>query len=392
MAKIKYISPFLLSFIILSGLSFTAAARTNLVSLPQRQHVAIRLGTTGKTLVQEKRIMLFKKGINKVDFSWQNVEIDPSSITLTTLSNPDKISILSVSYPPGEAALVWDIKSLANLEEEVMISYLLANIDGIITYKAVTGPGEQAIDLNSYIVLRNFSGENFNKIAVYLNDGKPFITSLHHLETKRILVLQKQNIPIKKLYTWNSLKMPHEPEKLKTAVGIPTSYEFYNNKDSGLGTASLLRGKARIFQRDNQKSTIFLGEDTAKFTPVGDKTDIRIGDSRDIVVTKLRLDTKRTNIKRNTKGSIQVYDEYIKNSIAMENLKDKPVTLSLVETIQGQWEPLDISMDYKTQDHKTLIFNIKLLPKEKKSLNLNYKVLNIFVNQFSQYNRVVNYN
>lgn len=389
MAAIKYIKPMGLSLLILLGTINACLARTSLVSLPPRQHVAIRLGNNGTTLVQEKRILTFKKGINKIDFSWQNVTIDPSSITLATLLNPDKISILSVSYPPGEAALVWEIHSREDLEETIMISYLLANIDYIVTYRAVTDPSEQTIDLNSFMVLRNFSGENFDKVTASLNSGNHFNTSIRHLETKKILVSQKHKIPIKKVYTWNALKMPHEPEKSKMAVGIPTSYEFINDKDSNLGITALSPGKARLFARDNQGSTIFLGEDMVKFTPVGDKSDLHIGDSRDIVVTQHRLDTKRTNIKRNTKGNIQVYDEIIKDRVTMENLKDSPVTLSLIETIPGQWKPLDISMAYEKKDHKTLVFSVELLPKEKKILNMHYIVLNIFAQKFSPYNRVI---
>lgn len=360
--------------------SFVAAqARTTLVSLPLRQTVAIRLGDMGKTLIQEKRILTLKKGMNKIDFSWQNVMIDPSSITLATLSNPDKIKILSVSYPPNEAALIWDIESQDSLEEEVMISYLLANIDGMVTYKAVADKKETVIDLNTYLVLRNFSGENFDRITAFTRLGKPFNTTIQHLETKRILVSRERNIPIKKVYTWDALKMPHEPEKERKAVGIPTSYEF---------VTSLHKGKARLFQEDNQGSSIFLGEDNAKFTPKGEKTTLQIGDSRDIRVTQLRIDTKRTNIKLNTKGKMQVYDELCKDRITMENLKESPVTLSLIQTIPGQWKPVDISMPYTQKDHKILVFNVTLLPKEKKTLNMHYKILNIFAQKFSRYNRV----
>ena len=379
MAAIKYYKPFFWCIIILLGSIIALHARTSLVSLPSRQDVAMRLENLKTTLVQEKRILTLKKGINKIDFSWQNVMIDPESILLQTLSNPKTISILSVSYPPGEAALVWDIHSPVDLEEEVIISYLLANIDGIVTYQAVSDPVEQTIDLKSFLILRNFSGENFDKITTYLDNKSPFITTISHLETKRILVSQKQNIPIQKKYTWDALKMPHEPEKSKTAVGIPTSYEL---------KTAFLKGKVRLFQDDRQGGTLFLGEDMSQFTPKGDTSNLRIGDSRDIVVTQHRIDTKRSNIKRNTKNNIQIYDEIIKDKIIMENLKDAPVTLSLIETIPGQWEPVDISMDYTLKDHKTLIFNVTLLAKEKKTLNMHYRVLNIFTQKFSRYNRV----
>ncbi|MCP3875769.1 MAG: hypothetical protein GY699_21775 [Desulfobacteraceae bacterium] len=385
MATIKMIKPGLLIIMIVLGAFLLAQARTSLVSLPSRQHVDIRINLNNldqtTTLVQEKRTLTLKKGINKIDFSWQNVMIDPSSITLTTLSNPDKITLLSVSYPPNEAALIWDIHSQTDLEEQVILSYLLSNIDGMVTYKAIADTKETRIDLKTFLVLRNFSGENFNNVATHTNSSKPFNTRIHNLETKRILVSQKQNIPIKKIYTWNASEMPHEPEKSNTAVGIPTSYEI---------NVPLFKGKTRVFQQDNKNSTIFLGEDMANFTPKGDKANLHIGDSRDIIVTQHRLDTKRTNIQRNTKGHIQVYDEIIKDKITMENLKDRPVILSLIETIPGQWNPVHISMDYELENHKTLKFSIKLLPKEKKTLNMHFKVLNIFSQKFAQFNRVMN--
>jgi len=87
MAAIKYIKPVCLSILILLGSIIVSQARTSLVSLPPRQDVAIRLGDHGTTLVQEKRILTLKKGINTIDFSWQSVMIDPASITLATLSN-----------------------------------------------------------------------------------------------------------------------------------------------------------------------------------------------------------------------------------------------------------------------------------------------------------------
>ena len=378
MAKLNPIKMLVLSLVFLLGSVCAAQARTSLVSLPSRQHVAVRLGHTGITLVQEKRTLSLKKGVNKIDFSWQNVMIDASSITLTPLSTLDRITILNVSYPPDEATLVWEIYSPADIEEQVMISYLLANIDGVTAYKAIVDPEEQTMELRSFLALRNFSGENFEGVTVYPRLGKPLITSIDHLETKRILVSDPWTIPIQKKYTWDALKMPHDPENTPTAIGIPTRYEF---------KAGLVQGKARIFQQDNQGSTIFLGEDTAPYTPFGEKTGLAIGDSRDIRVTQRRIETQRTHITRNLDGKIQVYDEIIKDRVIMENLKDTAVTLSLVQTIPGHWEPLDISMAYERTDHKTLIFQVTLAAKEKKTLKLHYQVLNIFARAFSQYNR-----
>mgnify|MGYP000234671772 CR=1 FL=1 len=55
------------------------------------------------------------------------------SIRLEVLDHPDGVNLLSVSYPPGEAALVWEISSGGNYAETVRISYLLRNIDRLIS-------------------------------------------------------------------------------------------------------------------------------------------------------------------------------------------------------------------------------------------------------------------
>lgn len=375
-----------LLFILLS--SGPAAARTSLVALPLRQDTAVKLSSRGFTLVQEKRTLTFKKGVNNIDFSWQNVMIDPDSILFAPLGQTDGIRVLSVSYPPGESALIWDVYSPDDRQEEVMISYLLAHIDGITTYHAVADPDESFIHLKSYMVLRNFSGETFDRAAVSINNSVPHTTSVDHLETKRILVGEQSDIPIRKIYTWDALKMPHDPQRARAAVGIPVVYEILNSAESRLGKTALLEGKARIFQDDGNQGSIFLGEDTCPFTPVGDKARLHIGDSRDVVVTRKVMDSKRSRIRRDKKGNIQVYDETVAVHIIAENLKDRPMTLSVVETIDGHWESLDIPMTYRQLDHKTLQFDIRLAPGETKTLPLRYKILNIFSGSFSRYNRV----
>ncbi len=386
MAALKFIRFMIFSLVFLFSPGLHAG--TSLVSLQDRQDAVIRLQDQGAALVQEKRVMSLQKGINHIDFSWQNVMIDPSSIILAPLAHPDKITLLSVSYPPAEAALVWEISSPEDLEEEVMISYLLSGIDGITAYQALADTKESVLELQTYLVLRNFSGESFEAITAHTGFGIPFATGIRNLETKKILVSRNPGIPIKKIYTWDALTMPHEPEKSRTGQSLPVSYELINQKASNLGNFALWPGKTRLFQQDNQGGAIFLGEDTTGFTPVGDKTRLHIGDSRDIVVTKHRLDTAKTNVRRNTDGQIQVYDETVKEEILMENLKDGPVTLSIIETLPGHWEKINISLPYTQKDHQTMVFNIDLPAGVKQTLTLNYKVLNIFAANFSEYNGV----
>ena len=90
-----------------------AEARTKLVALPDREAVTIRFDNPAATLVEEERVLTLQEGENLVDFSWRGVQIDPDSIRLAIMTHPEKVTLLSVSYPPGEAALVWRIHSLS---------------------------------------------------------------------------------------------------------------------------------------------------------------------------------------------------------------------------------------------------------------------------------------
>ena len=349
-----------------------AQARIKLVALPERAATIIRLDNPQATLIEEERVLTLQEGLNKVDFSWNGVSIDADSIRLQPLDHPDNVTLLSVSYPPGEAALVWDIACGGDYVEKVRISYLLSNIDRLITYKAVANKSETDVDLKSYIILRNFSGEDFDKALIKLDYGESFEQSIDHEETKQLLFLKAPEVPITKVWTFDSAKLPWNPEELENRnVGIPVSYRIENNKDSNLGEFALWGGKARIYQDDGHESTIILGEDNAILAPVGEKMELYIGDSRDIVVTQKKLNDGRINIVRRNTGNreIVMYDTDETIEAVIENFKDSPAELTVIEHIEGEWDMDRCTLDdqrltlndgYKKKDANTIEFEITL--------------------------------
>jgi len=348
-----------------------AQARIKLVALPERAATVIRLDNPMATLIEEERVLTLQKGLNKVDFSWKGVSIDADSIRLRALDHPDdKVTLLSVSYPPNEAALVWDISSDGDYAETVRISYLLSNIDRLITYKAVADKPETYVDLKSYLVLRNFSGEDFDKARVLLDYGEAFEQGIDHEETKQMLFLKADKVPIIKVWTFDAAKLPWDPEKLENKnVGIPVSYRIVNDTKSGLGEFALWGGKARLFQDDGHESTIFLGEDVTGLVPVGEKTELYIGDSRDIVVTQRKMKDERINLQKNNDERVILYDTDEIITAKIENFKDSEAVLTMIQHIPGQWDMekctldkkgLKLGVDYKKKDAGTLEFEIKL--------------------------------
>ena len=117
---------------ILAGTPSGAWARIKLITLPVRERVEIQLDNPQATLVEEERIVPLVKGVNQVDFSWANTQINPETIVFRVVAPVEKndldVKVLSVSYPPNEAALVWSVASSNSGSARVRISYLLGNL------------------------------------------------------------------------------------------------------------------------------------------------------------------------------------------------------------------------------------------------------------------------
>ena len=373
----------LMAVVLLLAVSGISQARIKLVALPERAATVIRLDNPQWTLIEEERVLTLQKGLNKVDFSWKGVSIDADSIRLRTLDHPDNVTLLNVSYPPNEAALVWEISCADNYAETVRISYLLRNIDRLITYKAIADKPETFVDLKSYLVLRNFSGEDFDKARVLLDYGEAFEQGIDHEETKQMLFLKANMVPITKVWTFDAAKLPWDPEKLENKnVGIPVSYRIVNNAESKLGEFALWGGKARLFQDDGQESTIFLGEDVTGLVPVGEKMELYIGDSRDIVVTQRKMKDVRINLRKNNVGGVVLFDTDEEIHAKIENFKDSPAVLTMIQHIPGQWDMENCNLEYKRKDAFTLEFEVKLPARSEKGpavkeLNMHYYRRNV---------------
>ncbi len=368
-----------LGFVILSVFLAckTGHARIKLVALPDRDNAVVRLDNPSATLVEEERVLLLQKGTNKVDFAWKGVRIDPDSIRIQILSHPRDVNLLSVSYPPNEDALVWEISSPQAWEEKIRISYILYNLDRLVTYKLLSDKKEKSVELQSYLVLRNLSGEDFDNSVFTLDYGAPFMTSIQHEGTKQMLFLKKSGVPVEKSFTFDSALLPWDPEKVEGNVGIPVKYIIKNDRQSGLGEFALWGGKARIFQDDGSGTTIFLGEDNASFVPAGEKMELLIGDSRDIVVTQRKMKDARINIRRNTTNGIILYDTEEIMEVKIENFREEAAVLTLIQHIPGQWEMSETTHSYEKEDANKIKFLVSIPGKGKETVVFNYNRRNV---------------
>jgi len=352
-------------------------ARVKLVAVPEKSSTVIKMNNSQQTLVTEKQIITLQKGINKIDFSWNGVSINANSIRLKP-STSEKVKLLNVSYPPAENALVWDVSASEAIEEEVSISYLLTGIDKLTDYTFTVNKGETEGTLREYFIIRNFSGEDFkNSDILSPNDQTIKDQNIQTLETKKLLLAKTEKIKIKKIWTFDSSKLPWDPKDQDGNINIPVTYEIINASSNKLGRYNLSAGKVRVYQEDGSGSTIFLGEDSIKSTPVNDTAEIKIGSSRDIVVTQKKQNSKTKITKRDTNGRALLRNVNETITVKVENFKDKPAQLTLIEKIPGEWKMNKCNMTYELEDYQTLKFIIDLAPKAKKELTMDYSKLNL---------------
>ncbi len=312
----------------LVGVTGPAAAGIKLITLPPRERVEIHLDHAQVTLVEEERVVPLVAGVNDVVFAWANTSIDRNSIQLLPLGDPDKVRVLSVSYPPGENALTWQVSSPEAGSARVRISYLIGRLDKSFAYRAEAARDEKTLTLWQYILLHNAANEEFGMAGMWPGFGERLERPIGVNETRKMLTARYTNVPVRKTYTADVSRHGYL-DVSKGQLRIPMHYVLQNDPSHGLGRSPLMFGKARIFQQDGRGGVAFLGEDWAAFTPRDDELKLSLGVAQDIVV-KRTID-RRDAIKR--LGNLRDYDVVIKFEI--ENFKDQSVTLDLVESMSA---------------------------------------------------------
>jgi len=303
-----------------------ALAGIQLITLPTRERVEIQLDHPDVTLIEEERIVPLAAGLNQVVFAWANTSIDRESIQLRPLSETQRVEILSVSYPPGENALTWQVAATEAGSVRMRISYLIGRLDKTFAYRAEASRDETQLTLSQYVLLHNASNEEFGRAGMWPGFGKRFERPIGISETRKLLSARYENVPIRKTYTAD-LSRTGYLDPAKRQLKVPMHYVLTNDLSHALGRNPLMPGKIRIFQQDGHGGAAFIGEDWAGFTPRDDELKLFLGVARDIVVI-------RTIEKREAKrklGNLMDYEIVIKYEI--ENFKDQDVELEIAESM-----------------------------------------------------------
>jgi hypothetical protein len=165
-----------ISWVVLASLlaAGEGVAKMDLVTLPERDTVQLTIyNSADLTLVRESRALTMQKGQNKLQFSWENTLIDPTSLGLLPLRDAGKIDVSDLTYPPRVRNLgLWTINSKVNGKVPVEITYLTSGISWRAFYMGTLTSDEKQMRLEGYVRVANNSGEDYANAQTRLIVGQ----------------------------------------------------------------------------------------------------------------------------------------------------------------------------------------------------------------------------
>jgi len=161
----------LVALVLLSGIA--QARNIDLVTLPPRDSVQLTIyNSEDLTLVRETRSITFKKGVNRIEFSWANTLIDPTSAYFRPLQQENQIEVLDTTFPADRPqVLIWNIDSKFEGQVKVEVSYFTSGISWNADYVMITNAAETQATLDGYVTVVNNSGEDYEGAQVRLVVG-----------------------------------------------------------------------------------------------------------------------------------------------------------------------------------------------------------------------------
>ena len=414
------------------ALAPAASARINVVSLPGRDSVQLTIyNSADLTLVKETRVLTFRKGLNKLEFSWANTLIDSTSVEFRALTRPADIEVLDVSFPPRVTnTLEWRINSEFAGEVTVEIRYFTSGIGWSADYVSEVDKTEKLMQLAGYVRVNNNSGEDYENTEVRLVVGTirlvediaqlarqgrpgaqppppmnapaaPGIALLPRRESGMALAkaaamadgkpreIVKEGLSEYFLYTvegrdtipngW-SKRMP----SFRTPGVTVASYykfeaeqwgeqamrflRFKNDKASKLGNEPLPDGAVRVFRiATDDQLYAFVGATAVKYIPINEQVEMELGADQDVLIKPTLMNWEKTNLAFDQNGNVKGWTTKETWKIELQNSRDIDVTVDVRRNFSGDWTLVTQAANEKVDANKVK-FVVPLKAREKREL------------------------
>jgi hypothetical protein len=408
--------------------SMPAIARVNVVTLPGRDSVMLTIyNSVDLTLVKETRVLTLRQGLNRLEFSWANTLIDPTSVEFRALTHADEVDVLDVSFPPRVTnTLEWRIKSEFAGEVQVEIRYFTSGIRWSADYVLEAQRNEKLAGLAGYVRVSNNSGEDYEDAQIRLVVGvirlveeiaqlaqkprsAPMTQLLRENERRDELYsvftdsdarfgragggkadakkMVKENLSEYYLYTvegrdtiangWGkrlgSFRAAEVPitsyykfEKERWGDQVTRYYRFKNDKASKLGSEPLPDGGVNAFRfASDDDLYAFVGRTSVKYIPVDEEVELELGNDLEVLVKPALVNWSKTDLRFDAFGNIAGWTVKETWEVEVQNSKEINVTLDIRRSFSGDWT-INTQASYETVDATKVKFIVPLQPREKK--------------------------
>lgn len=266
-------------------------------------------------------------------------------------------------------------------KHDLELSYLTSGLSWHADYVAALNEDDSRLDLSGLVTLTNQSGVTYPQAGLQLVAGdvhriqpeqrfsrkmmamasemvdaaqmkeEPLFeyhlytlqqpTTLADNQTKQVALMSAALIPASKEYVlqgtdyYYSGKYDAIGQQIKTSVFIS-----FVNKGEGLGIP-LPKGIVRVYKKDMQGNSQFIGEDQIDHTPKNERIRLRMGNAFDLTADKIQTDFQQiAGTPRHTSIFETAYQ------ITLRNAKKETVTVQVREPIPGDWTILSESLPH----------------------------------------------
>ncbi len=390
------------------------AKNVDLVTLPDRATVQLTIyNSEDITLVKETRSITFKKGLNRLQFSWANTLIDPSSIEFRPLEHVDEIELLDTVFP-GEKPqhLVWNIDSQHEGQVAVEVSYFTSGLTWRMDYVAVCNKAEELMDFRGYVRVFNNSGEEYENADVRLivgtinlvekiaelarrrgipvpAPGTRINAALRKDSAKRAFgraeefamdgvagrpkTIVKEGLSEYFMFTvkgsetikngWSKRMRAVKADGAKFAIVYrmrthqygPRPVRFFiwrNDSEHKLGDSPLPDGQVRVFRKNGQDGLSYLGQQLIRYVPIKAPIEVNLGPDDLVVYETRKAVTERFNFTFKHDRVIG-WDERQRWSDTIRNYRQKPIVFELRRIWPGDVE-YSSEVETKLFDYRTI--------------------------------------
>jgi len=390
-----------------------AHAKVDLVTLPTRDTVQLTIyNSADLTLVRDSRDLTLKTGENKLQFSWANTLIDPTSLEMLPKANADKINIADLTYPPRVRNLgLWNIDSGVSGKVPVEITYLTSGLSWRAFYMGTLTKDESTMRLQAYVRVTNNSGEDYENAQTRLIVGKIHILdqiaqlarrrypydrpgkvrplppragepadiqegiTLAWGETDRragrkeikkeglseyflYTIEGEETIPTgwsKRLLSFDTKKVPvvnlYKYEQRKYGNAVVRFLSFKNDTEHDLGQTPIPGGMLKVYRTvDQDKHLSYVGQSSFKYIPVDEDVELNLGPVADVVVEPTLMDYKTENYMFNRHGNISGWDELRTFKVEVRNTRDLDVKIEIKRRFDTNHWKLEKGTDFSNYE------------------------------------------